>query len=74
MGDDIGLGSVTDCRLRSDSDLRQHTQQCRAAPWQKSKQMQPKPMSSPINYPAYLLLATHQILSQENWFMKKILT
>ena len=51
MGDDIGLGSVTDCGLRSDSNLWRHTQQCRAAPRQKSKQTQPKPMSSPINYP-----------------------
>ena len=41
MGDDICLGSVTDCRRRSDSDFRQHTQQCRAAPQQKSKQTQP---------------------------------
>ena len=53
MGDDIGSCSVTDCRLRSDSNLRGHNQQCRAAPWQKSKQTQPEPMSSPINYPAY---------------------
>ena len=53
MGDVIGLGSVTDCRLRSFSNHRRHTQQCRAAPQQKSKQTQPEPMSSPINYPAY---------------------
>ena len=53
MGDDIGSGSLTDCRLRSFSDHRRHTQQCRTAPWQKSKQMQPKTMSSPINYPDY---------------------
>ena len=33
-----------------------HTQQCRAALWQKSKQTQPKPMSSPINYPTYFRL------------------
>ena len=54
MGDDIGSGSVTDCLLRSFSDHKLHTQQCRAAPQQKSKQTQPKPklMSSPINYPA----------------------
>ena len=52
MGDDIGLGSVTDCRLRSDYDLRRHTQQYRATPRQKSKQTQPEQMSSPINYPA----------------------
>ena len=49
MGDDIRSGSVTDCRLRSDSDLRLHTQQCRGAPFQKSKQKQTQPMSSPIN-------------------------
>ena len=47
MGDDIGLGSVTNCRLRSDSNLRWYTQQCRAAPRQKSKQTQPKQMTSP---------------------------
>ena len=56
MGDDIGLGSVTDCRLRSFCDHRQHTQQCRAAPLQKSKQIQPQPMSSPINYVPSLTL------------------
>ena len=39
MGDDISLGSVTDCHLRSNSKLRRHTQQCRAAPRQ---QTQPK--------------------------------
>ena len=53
MSDDIGSGSVTDCRLRSFSDLRRHTQQCRAALRRKSKQTQTEPMSSPINYPAY---------------------
>ena len=53
MGDDIGTDSVTDCHLRSFSDHRRHTQQCRAAPWQKPRQAQPEPMSSPINYPAY---------------------
>ena len=55
MGDDIGLGSVTlrDWLLRSFSDLfKGHTQQCRAALVQKSKQIKPEPMSSPINYPA----------------------
>ena len=51
MGDDIGSGSVTDCRLRLFSDHRWDTQQCRAAPRQKSNQTQPEPMSSPINYP-----------------------
>ena len=53
MGDDIGLGSVTDCLLRSFSALNIHTQQCRAALRQKSKQTKPAPMSSTINYPAY---------------------
>ena len=41
MGDDICLGSVTDCLLRSFSDLKGHTQQCRAALQQKSKQTEP---------------------------------
>ena len=53
MGDDIGSSSVIDCRLRLDSKVRRHIQQCRAAPRQKSKQTQPEPMSSPINYPAF---------------------
>ena len=53
MGDDIGSGSVTDCLLRSFSDHKRHTQQCRAALQQKSKQTKPELMSSPINYPAY---------------------
>ena len=53
MGDDVGTGLVTDCCLRSFSDHRRHTQQCRAAPRQKLKQTHPKPMLSPINYPAY---------------------
>ena len=39
MVDDNGSGSVTDCCLRSFSDHRRHTQQCRAAPRQ---QTQPK--------------------------------
>ena len=54
MGDDIGSGWVTDCLLRLFSDLKGHTQQCRAALRQKSKQTEPEPepMSSPINYPA----------------------
>ena len=47
MGDDISLGSVTDCLLRSFSDLKGHTQQCRAVLRQKSKQTEPKSMSSP---------------------------
>ena len=38
MSDDIGSGSVTDCLLRSFSNLKGQTQQCRAALWQKSKQ------------------------------------
>ena len=53
MGDDIGSGSVTDCLLRSFSNHKLHTQQCRAALQQKSKQTKPELMSSPINYPAY---------------------
>ena len=53
MGDNIGSGSVTDCLLRSFSDLKGHTQQCRAALWQKSEQTEPELISSPINYPAY---------------------
>ena len=52
MGDNIGSGSVTDCLLRSFSDLKGHTQQCRAALQQKSKRTEAKRMSSPINYPA----------------------
>ena len=55
MGDEIGSGSVTDCSLMSFYDHRWYTQQCRAAPLQKSKQTQPEPMSSPINYPAYVI-------------------
>ena len=51
MGDDIGSSWATDCLLRSFSDLKGHTQQYRAALQQKSKQTEPKPMSSPINYP-----------------------
>ena len=50
MGDDIGSGSVTDCLLRSFSDLKGHTQQCRAALRRKSKQTKPEPKASPINY------------------------
>ena len=53
MTSDIGSSSMTD------SDLRQHTQQCRAAPRQKSKQMQPEPMSSTVNYPAYFTRIHH---------------
>ena len=53
MGDDIGSGSVTDSLLRLFSDLKGHTQQWRAALGRISKQTEPKPMSSPINYPAY---------------------
>ena len=53
MGDDIGLGSVTDCRLRSDSNLFSSTK----LPFGKD---QNKPfyrevsMASPINDPAYI--------------------
>ena len=52
MGDDISSGSMTDCRLRSFFDHRRHTQQCRAALWRKSKQTQPEPIPSPIDYSA----------------------
>ena len=54
MGNDISSGSVTDCHLRSASDLRRYTQQCKAAPRWRSKQTQPEPISSHINYSAYL--------------------
>ena len=52
MGDDIGSGSVTDCRPRLFSGHRHNTQHCRAALQQKSKQTEPEPMSSPIDHPA----------------------
>ena len=52
MGDDIGSGSVTGCRLWSLRDHRRHTQLHWAALRRKSKQTEPEPMSSPINYPA----------------------
>ena len=45
---------MTDYLLISFSDLRGHTQQCRAALQQKLKQTDPKLISSPINYPDYL--------------------
>ena len=48
-GDATETGCVTDCRLRSDSDLRQHTQQYRPAPRQKGKQTRPVSVSSPLN-------------------------
>jgi hypothetical protein len=65
MGDDISSGSVTDCRLRSDSDLRQY----RAAPRQKSEQTQYKLMSSPINYPAYYSPNVHMAASQSTYLV-----
>ena len=43
MGDDIGSGSVTGCCLRSLGDHR------------PQNITEPEPMSSPINYPAYLV-------------------
>ena len=61
MGDDIGLGSVTDSLLRLFSDLKGHTQQWRAALGRISKQTEPEPMSSPINYPAYSYASKHQL-------------
>ena len=48
-GDATETGHVTDCLLRSDSDLGQHTQQYRPAPWQKGKQTRPVSVSSPLN-------------------------
>ena len=48
MGDDIGSGSLTDCHIRSDSDLRQHTQQ--SCTTEKIKTNAPELMSSTINY------------------------
>ena len=62
---------MTDCRLRSDSDLRQHTQQCRAAPRRKSKQTQPGPMSSttsPNSLKTVIFVSRVCILSfQKKW-------
>ena len=52
MGDDIGSGPLTDRRLWSLGNHRQHPQLHWAALWQKSKQTEPKTMSSPKNYPA----------------------
>ena len=49
MGDDIGLGSVTDCRLCRFYGHKQHTQLHQAAPRQKSKQMHLVSMASPLN-------------------------
>ena len=49
MGDDIGSGSVTGCRLWSLGDLRQHTMLVE----QKSKQTEPEPMSLPLNHLSY---------------------
>ena len=54
-GDATETGCVTDCRLRSDSDLRQHTQQYRPAPRQKGKQTRPVSVSSPLNNITLLL-------------------
>ena len=56
MGDDIGLGSVTGCLLWLLGGHRRHTQLHWAALRQKSKQTEPKLMSSPINYPAKFLV------------------
>ena len=51
MGDDIGLDSVTD--LRSFSDLKIYVSWAALRRLSK-KQNQTEPMSSPINYPAYI--------------------
>ena len=48
MGDDIGSGWVTDCLLRSFSDLNRQTE----LHYVGDQQTEPEPMSSPINYPA----------------------
>ena len=53
MGGDIGSGSATGYHLWSLCYHRWHTQLHWAALQQKSKQTEPKPISSPINYPAY---------------------
>ena len=54
MGDDIGSSSVMGCCLRSFGDHRQQTE-LHYVGWAKYKNKQnPEPMSSPINYPAYI--------------------
>ena len=68
MGDDIGSGSVTGCRLWLLGDHRQHTQLHWAALRQKLKQTEPQPMSSLINYPAY-----YQSQNQVFWFVEHFL-
>ena len=53
MGDDIGMGSVTDCLLRSFSDLKIQTElHYLVLRWlsQKPKQTEPEPMSLPFNH------------------------
>ena len=51
MGDDIGSDSVTGCRLSLLGDHRRQTE-LHYLGWAKNKQMEPKPMPSPNNYPA----------------------
>ena len=60
MGDDIGSSSVTDCLLRLFSTLNVHTQQCRAALQQKSKQTEPK--TNALLRPYYTAKRTREIL------------
>ena len=55
-------GRVTDCSLRSENDLRNHSQHRKPAPRQKSKQIYLLvSVSSLINYPAYLSLVTTSV-------------
>ena len=59
MGDDIGSGSVTDCRLRSFltiDDILSSAELSMSSMVKNDLRQQsvtePEPMSSPINYPA----------------------
>ena len=56
MGDDIGSGSGTGCRLWSLGDHKQHTEMhyigCTKIKTNENR-METERMSSPINYPAY---------------------
>jgi hypothetical protein len=56
MGDDIGLYTVTGCRLRLLGNHRQQTE-LHYVGREKKKHTEPKTMSSPINYQAYMGLA-----------------
>ena len=62
MGDDIGSGSVTDCLLRSFSDLKIQTElHYLVLRWlsQKPKQTEPEPMSLPLNHLSYSNVYLH---------------